>query len=137
MRLTSLRSALPASLVVMSLVLAGCGDDKGGDKPESKDSPSQSAAPDVPQTWPLTGIQAKAGESVAQDHPVIVTKIDNSPASAPQVGLSKADLIVEEPGRGRDHPAGGVLLLPGCPATSARSARCAPATSASSRRSRA
>lgn len=95
MRLTSLRSALPASLVAMSLVLAGCGSDKT-DKPESKDSPSQSVAPDVPQTWPLTGIQAKPGESVAQDHPVIVTKIDNSPASAPQIGLSKADLVVEE-----------------------------------------
>ena len=95
MRLNPLRSVLPASLVVLSLVLAGCGDDKA-DKPESKDAPSQSTAPDVPQTWPLTGIEAKAGESVAQDHPVIVTKIDNSPASAPQIGLSKADLVVEE-----------------------------------------
>lgn len=95
MRLNPLRSVLPASLVVLSLVLAGCGDDKT-DKPESKDSPSQSTAPDVPQTWPLTGIEAKAGESVAQDHPVIVTKIDNSPASSPQIGLSKADLVVEE-----------------------------------------
>lgn len=95
MRPNPLRSVLPASLVVLSLVLAGCGDDKA-DKPESKESPSASATPAEPQTWPLTGIEAAAGESVAQDHPVLVTKIDNSPASSPQVGLSKADLVVEE-----------------------------------------
>lgn len=96
--MNTLRSALPASLVVLSLVLAGCGggDDDSGDKPESSDKPSQTEAPEEPATWPLTGIEAKAGESVELDHPVIVTKIDNSPASAPQVGLGKADLVVEE-----------------------------------------
>lgn len=94
----TLRSALPASLVVLSLVLAGCGggDDDSGEKPETSDSPSQSQAPEEPATWPLTGVEATAGESVELDHPVIVTKIDNSPASAPQVGLGKADLVVEE-----------------------------------------
>lgn len=96
--MNTLRSALPASLVVLSLVLAGCGggDDDSGNKPESSDKPSQTEAPEEPATWPLTGIEAKAGESVELDHPVIVTKIDNSPASAPQVGLGKADLVVEE-----------------------------------------
>ena len=96
-RLNPLRSALPASLVVLSLVLAGCGDDKPADKPDSKESSaSSSPTPEEPQTWPLTGVEAKAGESVAKDHPVLVTKIDNSPASSPQIGLGKADLVVEE-----------------------------------------
>jgi hypothetical protein len=94
-RVSSLRSALPATLVALSLVLAGCGGDDS--KPKSADgSPSASPTPEVPATWPLTGLEAKDGQSVALDHPVIVTKIDNSPNSAPQVGLSKADMVVEE-----------------------------------------
>lgn len=93
----TLRSALPASLVVLGLVLAGCGgDDEPAEKPESSESPSQTEAPEEPATWPLTGVEAKEGESVELDHPVIVTKIDNSSASSPQVGLGKADLVVEE-----------------------------------------
>lgn len=95
--MTTLRSALPASLVVLSLVLAGCGgEDEPGEKPESDESPSQTQAPEEPATWPLTGVEAKAGESVELDHPVLVAKIDNSSNSSPQVGLGKADLVVEE-----------------------------------------
>jgi hypothetical protein len=95
-RVTSLRSALPASLVALSLVLAGCGGDDEG-KPESDETSAQETpAPDEPQTWPLTGIEAGEGEAVALDHPVLVTKIDNSSSSSPQVGLGNADLVVEE-----------------------------------------
>ena len=36
------------------------------------------------------------GESAALKHPILVTKIDNSTSSSPQVGLSHADLVVEE-----------------------------------------
>lgn len=95
MRISTLRSALPASLIALSLVLAGCGsDDSGGEKEPT--AGETTPAPDVPQIWPLTGLEAKDGKSVELDHPVIVTKIDNSTSSAPQVGLSKADLVVEE-----------------------------------------
>ena len=96
MRISLLRSALPASLVALSLVLAGCG---GGDDPkgdDGKEDSSQAAEPEEPAIWPLTGIEAPEGESVELDHPVIVTKIDNTEASSPQVGVGKADLIVEE-----------------------------------------
>lgn len=94
-RFSTARSALPASLIALSLVLAGCGgDDPEKESPEAEKSVTQE--PEVPQTWPLTGLEAKAGESVELDHPVLVTKIDNSPSSAPQIGLSKADLVVEE-----------------------------------------
>ncbi|KRB77033.1 hypothetical protein ASE01_09725 [Nocardioides sp. Root190] len=97
MRVTSLRSALPASLVVLSLVLAGCGGGEDKDKPESGDTPAEATpTPEEPAIWPLTGIEAAAGDSVALDHPVLVTKIDNSTSSSPQVGLGKADLVVEE-----------------------------------------
>ena len=96
MRVSTLRSALPASLVVLSLVLAGCGGDDGEKKSGGGETSSEAPAPEEPATWPLTGLEAAEGESVERDHPVVVTKIDNSPASAPQVGLSKADLVVEE-----------------------------------------
>ena len=50
----------------------------------------------VPDTWPLTGLQVSDGDSAAQKHPVLVTKIDNTSSSSPQVGLGSADLVVEE-----------------------------------------
>ena len=43
--------------------------------------------------WPLTGLPAKGA---APAHPVLVVKIDNSSSSAPQIGLSQADLVTEE-----------------------------------------
>ncbi|MFC5727809.1 MULTISPECIES: DUF3048 domain-containing protein [Nocardioides] len=90
----SKRSALPAALVALSLLLAGCGDDAAESK--SADETSEAPAPEEPATWPLTGLPAAEGESVEQDHPVLVAKIDNSQSSAPQLGLGQADLVVEE-----------------------------------------
>lgn len=97
-RVKTLRSALPASLVVMSLVLAGCGggDDDSADKPKSDETPSQSQAPEEPATWPLTGELTKGGASAELTHPAYIVKIDNSQDSNPQIGVGKADLVVEE-----------------------------------------
>jgi len=91
-RTTTLRSALPAALIALSLMLAGCGGDDGDKKADEK---SSKAAPDAPTTWPLTGLDA-GGKSVELDHPVIVAKIPNNGEADPQAGLSKADLVVEE-----------------------------------------
>ena len=81
-------------LVATSLVLAGCGGDDEGEPDEP--GVESSTAPDVPDTWPLTGLQVKGGKSAALTHPVLVLKMDNTAGSAPQVGLGKADLVVEE-----------------------------------------
>ena len=35
-------------------------------------------------------------ESAAKTYPVLVTKMDNTYSSAPQIGLGEADLVVEE-----------------------------------------
>ena len=43
--------------------------------------------------WPMTGEPVQGS---TPDHPVIVTKIDNTASSRPQLGLRKADLITEE-----------------------------------------
>ena len=64
-------------LLATSLLLAGCG---GGD--------DNSATPEEQQT--------SAGSTFGSTHPVLVTKIDNSYASSPQLGLDKADMVVEE-----------------------------------------
>ncbi|MFS3128706.1 DUF3048 domain-containing protein [Nocardioides sp. Bht2] len=90
-----MRSAV-VTAVLASLVLAGCGggDDKDGSgaKPESP----AASTPAEPDTWPLTGLELPEGKSADRKHPVLVAKIDNTASSAPQVGLGKADLVVEE-----------------------------------------
>ncbi|WP_343995811.1 DUF3048 domain-containing protein [Nocardioides dubius] len=90
-----MRSAVVAA-VLASLVLAGCG---GGDEKDGSDAKPESgekATPQEPDTWPLTGLELADGKSADRKHPVLVAKIDNTSSSAPQVGLSKADLVVEE-----------------------------------------
>jgi hypothetical protein len=43
--------------------------------------------------WPLTGLPVSGS---TPNRPVLVTKIDNTASSRPQIGLRKADLITEE-----------------------------------------
>jgi hypothetical protein len=84
-------------LLSASLALAGCG---GGD--ESTDDETQAAAQsvegaeEVAATWPMTGLPVAGDDDAAQAHPVLVTKMDNTYSSSPQVGLGEADLVVEE-----------------------------------------
>jgi len=81
-------------LIASSLLLAGCGGEEKSQDPKADPTTAGATteAP-APKTWPLTGevVQGKAPR-----HPVWVTKIDNTASAAPQAGLSKADLIVEE-----------------------------------------
>jgi hypothetical protein len=85
---------IPAVLVTASLVLAGCG---GDEEPAGEDSPQEVAeGSTLDSTWPLTGLPVEGDDSAAQTHPVIVTKIDNTESSSPQIGLGSADMVVEE-----------------------------------------
>ncbi len=63
-------------LVASSLVLAGCGGDDKGDEPDEPGAES-STAPDVPDTWPLTGLEVPGGKSAALTHPVMVLKMES------------------------------------------------------------
>jgi hypothetical protein len=96
---TSSRRFGPRSLVGLalaaSLTLAGCNDD-------SEQAPASGESPNAQATaagstlfgqWPLTGLPA---EGAAPKHPVLAVKIDNTSSSSPQIGLGKADLVVEE-----------------------------------------
>jgi len=87
--------AAASTLVALSLALAACGgDDK---KSTASGTPTESVNTANPVTlngqWPLTGEKISGN---LPDHPVYVVKIDNTEASAPQIGLGKADLVVEE-----------------------------------------
>jgi Protein of unknown function (DUF3048) N-terminal domain/Protein of unknown function (DUF3048) C-terminal domain len=85
--------------IVVSAALAGC----GGDDHKATITPRSSATTSTPVTtgphtqlnaiWPLTG-RKLVGDF--PHRPVYVVKIDNSAASAPQIGLRSADMIVEE-----------------------------------------
>jgi Protein of unknown function (DUF3048) N-terminal domain/Protein of unknown function (DUF3048) C-terminal domain len=84
-----------AVLVATSLVLAGCGgdDEPSEDSPEAQEIEGGST---LDSTWPLTGLPVEGDDSSAQTHPVLVTKIDNTASSSPQIGLGEADMVVEE-----------------------------------------
>jgi hypothetical protein len=84
-----------AFIAVASLLLVGCG---GGDSSGEKKPASQevAASEEIAATWPLTGLPVTGDQDPAKTHPVLVTKIDNTHASSPQLGLAEADLVVEE-----------------------------------------
>jgi len=87
-----------AAALATSLLLAACGDGDGSDE-KSADGPEAqnvAAGSTLDSTWPLTGLPVTGDDEAAQDHPVMVLKMDNTYASAPQQGLSSADLVVEE-----------------------------------------
>ena len=90
------RLSLVATLAA-SLLLAACGGgDKESDQEEAADAKGTGDAAVLESTWPLTGLPVSGDESSSTDHPVFVVKIDNTSSSAPQVGLGKADMVVEE-----------------------------------------
>ena len=83
-----------ALLVAASLLLVGCG---GDDSPEKKPAAQKVAgSQEVSSTWPLTGLPVTGNEAAEKTYPVLVTKIDNTGSSSPQLGLGKADMVVEE-----------------------------------------
>jgi Protein of unknown function (DUF3048) N-terminal domain/Protein of unknown function (DUF3048) C-terminal domain len=95
-RTVTARSA--AALLATSLVLAGCGSNDGSDDGEGGGDAAQNVAAGatIAATWPLTGLPVTGDDEAAQQHPVLVLKMDNTYASAPQEGLGSADMVVEE-----------------------------------------
>lgn len=83
--------ALIAAALVGALALAGC----GGDDTDPPGSSPQGVNPSVGLTAvsPLTGETLKGARP---KHPILAVKIPNDAHAAPQVGLSKADLVTEE-----------------------------------------
>lgn len=95
-----LRGARPRSHRVLAALIAlglstslvACGGDDGRSA-EKPDSQPVSGGTKLAALWPLTG-EPVTGSTPKR--PVIVTKIDNTANSQPQLGLKKADLVTEE-----------------------------------------
>ncbi len=96
LRRTAGRLALSATLAG-SVLLAGCsGDDEPSDGASTDPAKvAQGEQLEPLATWPLTGELVGRG-TAERTRPVLVVKMDNTSSSAPQIGLSKADLVVEE-----------------------------------------
>jgi len=81
------------ALAAASVLLAGCSGDEESAEPTSEQGGEAAQEKREPALSPLTGLRVKGK---APDHPVLVTKVDNTGSSAPQAGLGSADLVVEE-----------------------------------------
>jgi hypothetical protein len=90
-RATRRRRSVVGLVLASVLALSGCTHTSTATSPPPRQAAAKGMT--VSGEWPLTGLPASGG---APHHPVMVVKIDNSEASDPQVGLSKADLVTEE-----------------------------------------
>jgi Protein of unknown function (DUF3048) N-terminal domain/Protein of unknown function (DUF3048) C-terminal domain len=84
-----------SALTATGLVLTACGGSTSS-SPQAGPSQSVASGQSIPQFWPLTGLKVPEDKSSALEHPVLVAKMDNTFSSQPQVGLAKADMVVEE-----------------------------------------
>jgi hypothetical protein len=83
-----------SALTATSLLLSACGGSSSSTP--AADPQKVAGGQTITQFWPLTGLQVPSNKTSALDHPVLVAKMDNTESSQPQVGLSKADMVVEE-----------------------------------------
>ena len=101
MAATAARRALRGRLGALAavgtvLALAACGSSTGEAAPavtERADVTADKQAvpvPDVPATWPLTGV-----EGTPDQRPSLAVKIENTAAARPQTGLEQADVVWE------------------------------------------
>ena len=84
-----------SAMIATGLLLTACGGGSSS-SPESGSPQSVESGQSIPQFWPLTGLKVPVNKSAAIDHPVLVAKMDNTFSSQPQIGLSHADMVVEE-----------------------------------------
>lgn len=92
------RPAVLAAVLAATLTLAGCGagapqvpapDTQSADVAVDKTTPP---SPDVPLTWPLTGIAT----TEVPARPALAVKIENPAQVRPQTGLEVADVVWEQ-----------------------------------------
>lgn len=85
---TSARAAI--LFTAATLALAGC---SGGGDDKTTPDPDESTAEKIVEISPLNGTPMPAGRP---DNPVFIVKIENTYGGEPQIGLDKADLVIEE-----------------------------------------
>ncbi|KQY58627.1 hypothetical protein ASD11_02940 [Aeromicrobium sp. Root495] len=80
---------LPVVLLTAALVVSACSSDK---KEKADPEASKGSSEKLVQVSPLTGEVMRSRPA----NPVFVVKIENTEGGAPQLGLDKADMVVEE-----------------------------------------
>jgi Protein of unknown function (DUF3048) N-terminal domain/Protein of unknown function (DUF3048) C-terminal domain len=85
-----------SALTATGLMLTACGGSSSSTPSAGESTQKVQGGQSIPQFWPLTGLKVGSDQSASLDHPVLVAKMDNTFSSQPQVGLSKADMVVEE-----------------------------------------
>jgi Protein of unknown function (DUF3048) N-terminal domain/Protein of unknown function (DUF3048) C-terminal domain len=86
-----------SALTAAGLVLTACGGRSSPGPWADTPIPQKiEAGLTVTQYWPLTGLKVRPNKTANLRHRVLVAKMDNTEASRPQVGLGKADMVVEE-----------------------------------------
>ena len=88
-----------SALTTAGLVLTagiGCSSPSPWARIPSLSPPKIEGSQKVTQYWPLTGLKVPSNKTAGLHHPVLVAKMDNTVSSQPQVGLSQADMVVEE-----------------------------------------
>jgi len=92
---SSVSKVVAAAATIAGLVLiTGCTANPTPTDSNGNPIVSPSAAATV--TAPLTGIQYTDGSNTFLAGPVVMGKIDNSPEARPQLGLSQADVVIDE-----------------------------------------
>ncbi len=84
-----LRLLVAVTAAALTLTACSSSDDKEPTKPEA----SKGSAKKLVEVSPLTGLPMPNGRP---DSPVFVVKIENTASGAPQYGLNKADMVMEE-----------------------------------------
>jgi hypothetical protein len=87
--MTTRTAALLAPALALTLLLGACSSAE--ESPEA--DPAEGDGSRLVEVSPFTGEQLEDG---APDNPPLLVKIENTPAGAPQKGLDKADLVVEQ-----------------------------------------
>jgi hypothetical protein len=83
-------------LTATGLVLTACGEPPSPSPQAHPPAPQKASSQTLTRYWPLTGLKVPLTKTAKLHHPVLVAKMDNTVSSRPQVGLSKADMVVEE-----------------------------------------
>lgn len=86
-------TATVAAALAASVGLTGCTGNAESAEGDSSEEQQSRGAGSLVEVSPLTG--QSVGED-APDHAILVVKVDNTASAAPQVGLSGADLVVEQ-----------------------------------------
>lgn len=85
-----LRTSSALLFTAATLVLSGCSG--GSEEPPAPDA-EKGTAEKLVEISPLNGTPMPGGRP---DNPVFVVKVENTSGGAPQIGLEKADLVIEE-----------------------------------------